>query len=119
MGCDSMDVVKVPEPKTQPDAESHTVPTEPSRRRRSWGRRLLGVGIAILAAILVLIWGLRLYPQTLPEPLPEVALISSALSLFLVFPTTFAVGLSALAWRVRWRRIASASQRGRLRVLPA
>jgi acetyl esterase/lipase len=109
MGCDSMDVVKVPEPKTQPDAESHTVPTEPSRRRRSWGRRLLGVGIAILAAILVLIWGLRLYPQTLPEPLPEVALISSALSLFLVFPTTFAVGLSALAWRVRWRRIASAS----------
>lgn len=64
-----MDVLKVPERKTQPEAESRDVPREPLRRRDCrWSRRVLGVGIAILAAIVVLIWGLRLYPQTLPEP---------------------------------------------------
>ena len=105
-----MDVLKVPERKTQPEAESHDVPKEPLRRRGNrWGRRLLGVGIAILAAIVVLIWGLRLYPQTLPEPLPEVALITSALSLFLVVPAAVAVGLSMLAWRIRWRWVAGAT----------
>ncbi len=105
-----MEVVKVPEPEPQAEAESHKVPIEPSRRRRRpWGRRLLGVGIAILAAIVVLIWGLRLYPQTLPEPLPELALISSALSLFQVVPAAVAVGFAALAWRFGWRWVAGAT----------
>ena len=74
-----------------------------------WGRRLLALGIAILAGVVVLIWVMWLYPQMLPEPLPEVAAITSALSLFLIVPAAVGVGLAALAWRIRWRWVASAT----------
>src|SRR5215831_14304572 len=79
---------------------SFNVPTEPSRR---WGRRLLAVGIVIVTGIVVLIWGLWLYPQTPPEPLLEIAATTSALSLFLVVPAAVTLALAALAWRIWWR----------------
>ena len=108
-GPDSRGRSKVTERKTQSESESYDLPREPLRRQRSrWGRRLLSVGIAIVAAIVVLVWGLWLYPQALPEPLPEVAAITSALSLFLVVPAVIAPGLTALAWRIRWRWVAGA-----------
>ena len=87
-------------------AQSYDVPREASRR---WHRRVLGVGIAILTGIVAQIWGLWLYPQILPEPLPELAAITSALSLFLIVPAAVAVALAALAWRIRWRWVAGAT----------
>jgi len=85
---------------------SFNVPTEPSRR---WGRWLLAVGIVIVTGIVVLIWGLWLYPQTPPEPLPEIAATTSALSLFLVVPAAVTLALAALAWRIWWRWVAGAT----------
>ena len=105
-----MDLLKVTEDKTQPRPESRDLRVEPLGKQHSrWGRRLLGLGIAIVAGVAVLIWGMRLYPRTLPEPLPEVALITSAVSLFLVVPATVAGGLAAFAWRIGWRWIAGAT----------
>src|SRR5438093_220305 len=100
----------VTEDKTQPRPESRDFQMEPLHNQHSrWGRRLLGVGIAIVAGAVVLVWGTRLYPQTLPEPLPEVALITSAVSLFLVVPAAVAGTLAAFAWRIGWRCVAGAT----------
>ncbi len=98
-----MDVSKITEGKIRPEtAQSYDVPGEASRRQRSrWRRQLLGVGIAILTDIVVLIWGLWQYPQTLPEPLPELAATTSALSLFLIVAAAVAVPLAALYDRTR------------------
>jgi acetyl esterase/lipase len=102
-----MGVLKVPERKTQPEGASRGVPAEPlPLRRNRWARRLLRLGIATVAGLVVLTWGLWVYPQTFPEPLPEVAAITSALSLFLIVPAGVAVGLATLAWRIRWRWVA-------------
>jgi hypothetical protein len=101
----------VTEGKTRPEAsQSYGVHRGPLRQPGSrWDRWLLGPGIAILGGIALLIWGMWLYPQTLPEPLPELAAITSALSLSLVVPAAVGVGLAALAWRIRWRWVASAT----------
>jgi acetyl esterase/lipase len=105
-----VDLIKVTEDATQPEPESRGLQVEPMRREPNrWGRRLLGSGIALVAGVVVLIWAMQLYPQTLPEPLPEVALITSALSLFLVVPATFAAGLAVFSWRIGWRWVAGAA----------
>jgi acetyl esterase/lipase len=101
---------KLAENKPQPRPELCDLNGEPLVKQHSrWGRRLLGVGIAIVAGVVVLVWGTRLYPQTLPEPLQEVALVTSAVSLFLVVPAAVASGLAAFAWRIGWRWVARAT----------
>jgi acetyl esterase/lipase len=109
-GTDSVDLIKVTEDATQPEPESRGLHVEPMRREPNrWGRRLLGSGVAIVTGVVMLIWAMQLYPQTLPEPLPEVALITSALSLFLVVPGMVALGLAVFAWRIGWRWVAGAT----------
>jgi acetyl esterase/lipase len=105
-------VFKVTAEKLTPAAAApDDVTRDPSRRqRRRWGRWLLGLGIAILAGIVVLIWVSWLYPRTLGDgPLVLVSEITSAQSLVLVVPAVVALWLAALAWRRRWRGVAGAA----------
>jgi acetyl esterase/lipase len=109
----------VTEDRTQARPESRDLQVEPLHNQHSrWGRGLLGAGIAIVAGIVVLVWGTRLYPRTLPEPLPEMALITSAVSLFLVVPAAVAGWLAAFAWRIGWRWVAGATAAMSLLLLP-
>lgn len=77
------------------------------RPRSRWGRRLLGIGITVLAVIVVLVWVLWLYTATWVgnSPLFVISLLASSFSLFLVVPAVFALWLMVLAWRIRWRRV--------------
>jgi acetyl esterase/lipase len=80
------------------------------RPRSRWGRRLLGIGIAVLAAIVVLVWVVWLYPGApAPDPVLVISLAASSLSLFLMVPAVLAACLMVLAWRIGWRRVAGAT----------
>ncbi len=93
-------------------ADGRAQPDQASLRRPSsrGGRRLLGIGITILAAIAALVWVVWLYPAApAPDPVLVISLVASSLSPFLVVPAAVAVWLMVLAWRIRWRWVTGAA----------
>ncbi len=103
-GMDSMQSADGPVGGPAADGSAQHDQASLRRPRSPWGRRLLGIGITILAVIVVLVWVVWLYPGApAPDPVLLISLVASSLSLFLVVPAAVSVWLMVLAWRIRWR----------------